>query len=59
MPMTPFQALVSALVLAVTAPSEEKASEALAIAQGLAESLSEHEVARATRDAEKILNEEV
>lgn len=57
--MTPFQALVSALVLAVTAPSEKKASEALAIAQGLAESLSEHEVARATRDAEKILNEEV
>ena len=57
--MTPFQALVAALVLAVTAPSEEKASEALAIAEGLAGGLSEHEVARAKRDAEKILNQEV
>jgi hypothetical protein len=57
--MSPFQALVAALVLAVTAPSEGKASDALAIAQGLADSLSEHEVARAKREAEHILAQEV
>ena len=57
--MSPFQALVAALVLAVTAPSKEKASDALAIAQGLADSLSEHEVARAKRDAGHILAEEL
>ena len=57
--MSPFQALVAALVLAVTAPSEGKASDALAIAQGLADSLSEHEVARAKREAEHILAQEL
>lgn len=57
--MSPFQALVAALVLAVTAPSEEKASEALAVAQSLADSLSEHEVARAKREAGQFLSEEL
>jgi hypothetical protein len=52
-----YDALVQALVLAVTAPAEEKAAEVTAIADQIAARMSEIEVARAKHQAEMILGE--
>lgn len=55
MPTNAYDALVDALVLAVTAPTDEKAGQATALAEQFASGMSEVEVARAKRDAENIL----
>lgn len=52
-PKNDYEALVLALTLSVTAVNEEKSQKALTIAEGLASNLSEHEIARAKREAEK------
>ena len=52
-PESPFDALVTALELAVTAPTEEKAQQCVEIAEQIAANLSEIEVERAKREVEK------
>ena len=54
-PTTDNEALTLALVLAATAPTERQSSECLAIAQGLAEKMSEVEVVRAQERADRLL----
>ena len=56
--MNPVEALTAALALAIAAPTEEKSEDALAIAESLGQSLSEHEIARAKRDAWRLLHVE-
>jgi hypothetical protein len=51
-----FDALVMALRLAVQAPSDEKAKEVIQIAEQIAAGMSEFEVERAKREAEKALH---
>jgi hypothetical protein len=51
-----FDALVMALRLAVQAPSDEKAKEVIEIAEQIAAGMSEFEVERAKREAEKALH---
>lgn len=51
-PTTDYEALVLALKLAIDAPTDEKKDECVRIAEGIANNLSEHEVARAKREAE-------
>jgi hypothetical protein len=48
---------VWALQLAVSAPTDEKAKETVALAESLAATLTELEVARAKRQAEKNIKE--
>ena len=50
-----YDALVLALKLAISAPTEEQAQRALADAQLIADNLSEIEVERAKKDAEAAL----
>jgi enoyl-CoA hydratase/carnithine racemase len=50
--MTNLEALTQALVLAVTAPSDDKAKQAVQLAERIAANMSEIEVAQAKRDAE-------
>lgn len=50
-----YDALVLALKLAISAPTEEQAQRALADAQLFADNLSEIEVERAKKDAEAAL----
>ena len=45
-------ALIHALVLAVTAPTEDKSKMAVELAEQIAAGLSEHEVAQAKKQAE-------
>jgi len=47
-----YQALVTALKLAVSAPTEEKSNEALQLAHSFASKLSELEIERAKKEAE-------
>ena len=54
-PKTAFEALTLALVLSVTAPTEEKGQQCLKIAQSIARNLSPEEVKRAQKEAERIL----
>jgi hypothetical protein len=49
------EALTAALVLAVTAPTDEQSDKALALADQLAAGLSRIEVQRCKKDAEKQL----
>ena len=57
-PKNDYEALVIALRLAVTAPSEEKSKQCLAMAEEFASKLNDLEVARAKREAEKSLDKE-
>ena len=50
-PTNDYEALVLALRLAITAPSEAKAAECVAMAEGVAANLSELEVERAKKEA--------
>ena len=50
-----YSALVLALELAVTAPTQDKSTQLLAIAEELAGIMSEVEVLRAQKEAEKNL----
>ena len=54
-PENDFQAMVLALLLAITAPTEDQASECLKIAETL--DLSEFEVERAKREALRQIEE--
>ena len=47
-----YDALVGALTLAITAPTEEKAQKAARLAECFAGGLSRHEVERAKKEAE-------
>ena len=51
-----FDALVQALELAITAPSNEKAQEVIAIADSLIQGMDELEVARAKKIAMENVN---
>jgi hypothetical protein len=57
-PTSSYEALVLALELAVTAPTEEKSSQALAMAESIAQGMTEIEVMRAKKEAEKNLETE-
>lgn len=48
-------ALVQALVLAVTAPDDERSAQAVALGEKIAAGMTEVEVARAKREAEGVL----
>ncbi len=50
--MTSYDALVQALVLAVTAPTEQQSARAVALGEQIAAGMPETDVARAKRDAE-------
>ena len=50
-PQNNYEALVLALKLAIDAPSDEKRDECVAIAENLADGLTELELARAKREA--------
>ena len=50
-PQNNYEALVLALKLAIDAPSDEKRDECVAIAESLADGLSELELARAKQEA--------
>ena len=52
-PTNDYEALVLALTLSITAPTEEKSKQCVAMAEELAMNLSEIEVERAKRDAMK------
>tara|TARA_Y100001934_G_C11778317_1_gene506993 strand:- start:286 stop:465 length:180 start_codon:yes stop_codon:yes gene_type:complete len=47
-----YDALVGALTLAITAPTDEKAQKAAELAECFAAGLSRHEVERAKKEAE-------
>ena len=51
-----FDALVQALELAITAPTDEKAQEVIAIADSLIQGMDELEVARAKKIAMENVN---
>lgn len=57
-PKSNHEALVLALELAVAAPTEEKSSQALAMAESIAEGMTEIEIMRAKKEAEKNLGGE-
>ena len=52
-----YDALVSALTLAITAPTDAKADQCIEIAEQMATGMSEIEVSRAKREAEQKANE--
>ena len=52
-----YDALVSALTLAITAPTDAKADQCIEIAEQMATGMSEIEVSRAKREAEQNANE--
>lgn len=54
--MNQLEALTQALILAVTAPTDEKANQAVQLAEQIAAGMSEHEVAQAKRDAQTHLD---
>ncbi len=56
-PENNYEALVLALELAITAPNEEKSAKALAIAESVARHMTEIEVMRAKKEAEKNVQE--
>ncbi len=57
-PANDYEALVLALRLAVTAPTDEKSKECSSMAEGFASKLSELEVERAKREAKRSLDDE-
>jgi len=54
-----YDALVMALTLAITAPNDEKAAQCVEMAENIASSLSELEVERAKKEAQKNALEEM
>jgi len=56
-PTNPYDALVLALTLAITAPDDAKADECANMAEQIAANLSELEVKRAQKDAMVAANE--
>lgn len=56
-PKNDYEAFVLGLVLAVTAKTEEKSKECLAMAESIAGNLTELEVARGKREAEQQIKE--
>tara|TARA_Y100000361_G_C11051676_1_gene285577 strand:+ start:577 stop:756 length:180 start_codon:yes stop_codon:yes gene_type:complete len=56
-PQNNYEALVLALKLAIDAPSDEKRDECVAIAENLADGLTELELARAKREASEGLEQ--
>ena len=50
-PKNNYEALVLALTLAISAPTEEKSAECVEIAESLAQNMSEASVMRAQREA--------
>ena len=56
-PTNDYEALVLALTLSITAPTEEKSKQCVSMAQELATKLSEIEVERAKREAKKKADE--
>lgn len=52
-PTSDYEALVLALQLAITAPTEERAAECVSMAEDLAANLTELEVARAKKEAQE------
>lgn len=54
--MTDLEALTQALILAVTAPTDNKAAQAIQLAERISTGMSEHEVAQAKRDAQAHLD---
>ena len=52
---TNYDALVTALWLAVTAPDDDKSDECVDIAESIASNLTELEVARAQKEAESLI----
>ena len=52
-PTNHYEALVNALTLAITAPTEEKKEQCVAMAEQFAVQLSEVDVARAKKDAKE------
>ena len=57
-PIDNYSALVLALELAVTAPTQTKSEQLLAMAEELADIMSDVEVLRAQQEAEKNLEEQ-
>jgi hypothetical protein len=55
-PTNPYDALVLALTLGITASDEDKAAECVRMAEQIAQNLSELEVKRAQKDAMKACN---
>lgn len=56
-PSNDYEALVLALRLAVTAPTDEKSKECLGMAEEFASKLSELEIERAKREAKRSLDD--
>ena len=56
--MTQFEALCSALTLAITAPTDKKSRECVVMAEKVAQGMTESEVERAKRTVMKRLNAE-
>jgi len=52
-PQTDYEALVLALTLAITAPTDEQAKDCSDMAEGIANKLSELEVHRAKKEAQQ------
>lgn len=55
--MNHYEALLSGLVLAVTAPTDDKAQEVVEMCEVIASHLSEHEIRRAQREVEQMIRE--
>lgn len=54
-----YDALVMALTLAITAPNEDKAAQCVEMAENIASGMSELEVERAKKEAQKTALEEM
>ena len=55
--MNHYEALRDGLLLAVTAPTDDKAQEVAEMCEVIASHLSEHEIKRAKREAEQLIRE--
>jgi hypothetical protein len=55
--MNHYEALCNGLLLAVTAPTNNKAQEVAEMCNVIASHLSEHEIKRAQREVEQLLQE--
>ena len=55
--MSHYEALRNGLLLAVTAPTDDKAQEVVEMCEVIASHLSEHEIKRAQREVEQMLQE--
>ena len=56
-PKTDLEALTFALVLALTAPTEKQAKKAIDMAEDLAQRLSPKDIAKAKKEAQRLLKE--